>query len=123
MEEHQIKHQPADGHRSAVATGIVVSGPVPDGHIPLVFYRDTIQVLGENFFVRQIEHEGLTGQELRPNASRSADVRQYREDVATILVPINKIASFAAVLQQVAEAVSKLHPDTLAPSASAPPEA
>lgn len=119
MEERQIAHKRAEGHRTAVATGILVSGLLPDGNVPVVFFRDTVEVLGENFFIQTISHAGFSGQQMTPNQTKPAEVRQVREDVATILVPVDKLESFAAVLRQVADSLSAIRSATATYEAAA----
>lgn len=84
MEELILNRVQGPGFASGIATGASVAGPTSDGMIHITFFRDVAKVTSE-----RLEVEKMADDSLRPTGKQQLESTIYREEVATISLPIH----------------------------------
>lgn len=107
MVEVALKHRKHPHYTTTVASGLGIGGPSTDGFVSIAFFREMVDVVEEYF--DRIE-EPLAGGAVRVtmnSTAKPAKIEQFREDVATVLVPIASFYSFAEAVANMAESLRK----------------
>lgn len=91
-----MPHERAPGFTAAIATYAAVAGPTPDGMVHIQFYRDLLEIRGENL-TRETSQDGKTVTRVKGDIS-NYDIK--RSDVAIISMPADAFNSFARGLAE-----------------------
>ena len=88
------------GFTSAVATGVTIIGPSPDGFFHVTFWREGIRMIHERFRTIDPNASSIDGQAV-VMAEGGQHTEMVREEVATILIPIGRFAGMVEALGKV----------------------
>jgi hypothetical protein len=83
-----VKHIQHPGYTSAMASGAVLAGPSPDGFVHITYWREGMRLLEEKF---EQEVTLVNNVEVAKMKSEGNISEHFREDVATILLPVAKL--------------------------------
>ncbi|GLQ87539.1 hypothetical protein [Dyella flagellata] len=99
---YTLLHVRNSQYLSAVASGIIVTGPTDDGFVHLHFFRESQRILSEEV-PAQYEGDGHLRLE-RGNAELK--IHLQREEVATLAIPESTFGDLVEGLMQVARTLS-----------------
>lgn len=107
MQEFKLRREKHPHFMSVVATGMTLTGPLGDGLVHLVFHRDGTRVVEETFDAEMQDEAG--GQSmLLHGPTKPATMEYFREEVASVLIPAEKVASFAEAINRLSESFAHL---------------
>ncbi len=86
-----MKHVQHPAFTSAMATGIALAGPSPDGYVHIQYWREGLRMLQENFEQEIFVQDGIQVARLKADGN---ETEAFREDVATVLIPVAKFDEF-----------------------------
>ncbi|MGE8235085.1 MAG: hypothetical protein ACN6PQ_02315 [Stenotrophomonas indicatrix] len=104
MAKTTVKHVQNSAYTSAMASGLVISGPSPDGFIHVTFWREGLRLTEEHFEQEVFHHEGVEVAKMTPQGNVS---EQFREDVATMIIPVHKYSEFCDALCKMRDSLDK----------------
>jgi hypothetical protein len=96
--EYTLLHVRNSAYVSAVATGIIVTGPTDDGFVHLHFFRESQRILTEQVPAHYAEH----GQLRLERSKAELKIHLQREEVATLSIPEATFGGLIEGLLQVA---------------------
>lgn len=96
---YTLLHVRSPDYTSAVATGVIVTGPTDDGFVHLHFFRETQRILNEDVPVLDADDNNLK----LNRAEARLKVNLQREEVSTISIPDQVFAELAKGLVQVSK--------------------
>lgn len=107
MVEVALKHRKNPHYTTTVASGLGIGGPSTDGFISIAFFREMVDVL-EEYFDRTEEPLADGAVRVTMNSTtKPAKIEQFREDVATVLVPVSSFHAFAEAVAAMSEGLRK----------------
>lgn len=95
---YTLLHVRNGSYVSAVATGVIVTGPTDDGFVHLHFFRESQRILNEEVPIQHNDHANLQ----LDRAQAKMKVNLQREELATISLPERAFGEIVKGLMQVA---------------------
>ncbi|HEI8112374.1 MULTISPECIES: hypothetical protein [Stenotrophomonas] len=104
MAQTTVKHIQSNAYTSAMASGLIINGPSPDGFIHVTFWREGMRLTEEQFEQELFHHEGVQVAKMTPQGNT---VEHFREDVSTMIIPVPKLSEFCDALCKMRDALGK----------------
>lgn len=99
IKELVLEHTSGPNYCSALATGITIAGPSADGMVHLTFFREVMRPTSETFKMLPAgppaPADAVTLERIATQAPR-----MYREDVATISLPMATVETLRDIINQ-----------------------
>lgn len=86
-----VKHVEHGSYNRAMASGITLAGPSPDGFVHVQFWREALRMTEEHFDQELLQEGDMQVAKMVPAGNSS---EQFREDVATMMIPVQKFPEF-----------------------------
>lgn len=104
-EELLVKYQKATGYTSGLSTGIMISGPTPDGMMQLNFYHDVLFADHERFAIKEKQvHKFGSSMKLDPIP---VEPDLMREIIATVVIPVDRFEGILGAMKRSLELVAE----------------
>lgn len=95
----EVKYVKAPAYTRAMASGVTVAGPSPDGFVHLVFWRESINIVSQTFEQEVADREiGGRTVKVKQSVTKATESFPCREEVATLLVPIGSYQKILAAM-------------------------
>lgn len=99
-EKKTVPHKRSPNFVSHVATAAAINGPTGDGLIHFMFFRDAAMPISQDFNVTRVTNEfGAPALRMDPLPEGNV-IEQYKEDLATISLPVEVAEQLLKILGQ-----------------------